>query len=89
MVGVPAPSPGSAVPPSAVSDVPAESVVPSAAALSSAASVVVDGVVCGLAGVASVMVAAAEKDNNLKLNTFYFDLKFIFVFPLRGIVTET
>ena len=63
VVRVPSSS-GSAVAPSAVSGIAAEPVV-SAASPIAAASVVVDGVVGGLAGVASVLAAAAAKDNSL------------------------
>ena len=66
VVWVPPSSSGSAVAPSA--HVSAEPVVPSAGPLTSAAAgaapVVVDGVIGGLAGVASVLAAAA-KDNNI------------------------
>ena len=64
VVWVPPSSSGPAVAASAVSSIAAKPVISTASALA-AASVVVDGVGCGLAWVASVLVAAAEKDNLL------------------------
>ena len=60
VVRVPPSSSGSAVAPSAVSGIATKSVISTASSLA-AASVVVDGVSGGLARVASVLVAAAEK----------------------------